>query len=303
MRHHVFFSLIGLIAGGLLPGMAQTLHPIVSELMANPYPDAAEYIELYNPADQSIDLSAYAVALVSAIGHTGNLYTLSEAGSIPPKTYWLLTERADGITSFYPQAPIAQIAQVTDLPRLPNKGFTLRLIYIMDKNVVDEVTYDLALFDKGLKSRRGVSLERTDVESPTSESVRWVSALPEAGYATPALPNSRIGNTSTTTAEDTAWGKVSRRTLSPVAIAAHILELTRSNKVFECSTSVYTLEGFCLCSFDGVGTVAWCRAFAGGRGRSLGQMMQLPPGGRYIVTVTAQPSGEKQQSRYFLLTT
>lgn len=302
MKNRTFLSLIGLIFLPILPGTAQTLHPIISELMANPLPNAAEYIELYNPTEQAIDLSAYAVAAVSASGHTGSLYALGEAGSIPPKTYWLLTKHADGVTSFYPQAPIAQIAQVTDLPRLPNKGFTLRLIYITDKNAIDEVTYDLDFFDKGVKSRRGVSLERIGVESPTSAQVRWASALPEAGYATPAQPNSRMRQPSAGSSEESTWGKASHRTLSPVAIAAHISEQTRSNKNFECNTSVYTLEGICLCSFDSAGTAAWCRAFAGGQGRSLGQMMLLPPG-RYIVTVTVQPSGEKKQSRYFILTT
>lgn len=286
--------------------------PVLNEIMANPLKGASEYIELYNPTTQKIDLSGYAIAIGDKeTGSYGGKRVLNNIGIIMPKSFIVITSSPEGVKNFYTQAPKDLIRSFKQMPQLPNKGFMLCLVRLEDNMIVDEVLYSPSLFEKGLRSKRGIALERIKPNPKEDYENNWASALAKNNYATPGMTNSRLGSKPNINppqnpdinepekGEQSAY-LFEKDTASPEAIARMILEYTQQDSQFKCSTHIYTIEGMGIVHANGTTTYQWAKLFDAQQRVSFASFFNLPPG-RYIVSVKMIPSATKAISRYFLL--
>lgn len=156
----------------------------LSEIMANPLAGCPEYIELYNPDDREQSLEGYALLLHSTSGRPKQY--LLPAISIKSKGFLVLSTAPELLARTYTNVPKETLVRYK-LPQLANTGFRLSLIY--DGDLVDDVLYDTGLFPKGLKTKKGVALERSSLELDAP----WQPVSARVGYASPGVGPVTLG--------------------------------------------------------------------------------------------------------------
>ena len=165
---------------------------IINEILAEPFVDASEYIELYNNSGRSLSLSGLVIAVRKADGSISTHYPLNSiAGIIEEDGYAVLTKEYAGVADFYSASE--SIFEVK-LPTLNNEGASIVLFRSSDGEIIDEVSYSIKWHDASIKSKKGVSLERIDPDGASWDASNWTSAAAEAGYGTPGYRNSQYIN-------------------------------------------------------------------------------------------------------------
>ena len=165
---------------------------LLSEVMANPLEGSAEYIELYHVGDVNASLTEYSLGIGSTREQVKRYPMNRFRQLLTPGGYYVLTTEPDAIRRSYPNS-YADCIMEAKLPQLRNAGFVLQLY--RGRELVDEVEYSPKALGKGLKSRRGVAYERTNMQVG---SVVWRAARSDYGYATPTQQNSQLGQGGTT---------------------------------------------------------------------------------------------------------
>ncbi|WP_276480771.1 lamin tail domain-containing protein [Paraflavitalea pollutisoli] len=164
---------------------------VINELLFNPPPDGADYIELYNRSRKIIDCKQLYIANRSATGKFTNVQQLtSNPHQLYPGEYRVLTENASWLLQHYPNA-IGTTLQPSSIPSLPDdRG----VIVVMDQQevVIDELHYDKNWHSPLLGNEEGVALERIDYSKPGQHAQNWMSAAATAGFGTPGLRNSQF---------------------------------------------------------------------------------------------------------------
>lgn len=201
----------------------------LSEIMANPEAGKPEYIELYNPNSVSIDLAGYSLALGSNPAKLRRL-PLPEDRAIAPGQYLVLSGDAHELTSAYPSVQ-AESAVACPLPQLANAGVHIHLHYF--GRLTDSVHYVPSRHSPGLRTRRGVSLERTQWPTEQSPMGVWRSTQGSSGHATPGMPSTSGGEGSTLEADDEA----TTQTLS------RLISLLEQTPELAPSVYIYSAEG------------------------------------------------------------
>ncbi len=176
-----------------LPRKAETGDLIISEILFNPYPNGADFVELYNRSDHAINIAG----LVLATRADGNLKTpkaIDGFGSILlPNSYIAVSTDIANIAATYRHGELYQVAA---LPSMPDGEGNIVLADTAG-NIFDEVNYSSKMHFGLLKDLNGVSLERIDNEQPADNPGNWHSASEQVGWATPGLPNSAARSIST----------------------------------------------------------------------------------------------------------
>lgn len=164
---------------------------VFNELLPNPFPEASEYIELYNRSGKELPLSGLSISVRKGDGSLSRLYSLSSVYKhIAPGGYILLTRSIDGVSDFYLSASIEVMCEVS-LPALANTSATLVLLNTSDSSVVDEVSYSSEWHSPMIRDQRGVALERIDPDGESQDRLNWASASEIDGYGTPGYRNSQ----------------------------------------------------------------------------------------------------------------
>jgi hypothetical protein len=180
---------------------------VINEIMYGPRtdptdgrPDQPEYLELLNTTVRPLSLSECVWA--GEPNEDGSADTASVAGRTPalrPGGYALLVKAADLETAeealgdafpgFPPQsAPLIFPISTSSAPSLRNNGDHVALL-CRPSVLVDAVTYDSDWQDAGRAEASGVSLERIDPYSASTEPTNWASSLAPSG-GTPGMDNS-----------------------------------------------------------------------------------------------------------------
>jgi hypothetical protein len=167
-----------------LPEIANPGDIVINELLFNPRPTGVDFVEIYNRSQKFINLKNWTLAnlindtIVSRkILTTKNL--IFEPGEI-------LAITADPIVlqSEYLQT-LAENTLRSPLPTLPDEDGSL--ILLSDQGlVIDTLLYNEEQHSPFIKDSEGVSLERVDQNSPSSNPDNWQSASANSGYATRA---------------------------------------------------------------------------------------------------------------------
>ena len=164
---------------------------VVNEILFNPKPNAADYVELYNRSNKIIDASKLYIASRSASGSISSPKKISEEPRyILPGDYVVITEDASAVLKNYLVKNRKALFELPTLPSWPDDKGTVVLLDI-NETIADEVTYsDDWQFDL-LADDEGVALERIDVDGPSQNRNNWHSAASTAGFGTPSYQNSQ----------------------------------------------------------------------------------------------------------------
>jgi hypothetical protein len=173
-----------------VPGQPHAGDIIFNEILFNPPPYGADYIELFNRGSTIISCSGLFIAGRDVNGALKDpLMLVKEDRYLFPGEYLLLTEDPAWVAHTYPQTPSSQILSLPALPSMPDD---LGKIALLDATgaLVDELDYDHHWHSPLLATEAGVALERISPDLPTSLASRWTSAAATAGYGTPGYKNS-----------------------------------------------------------------------------------------------------------------
>lgn len=168
---------------------------LVSEVLFNPHPGGADYVELFNATDSVLHLQSLCLAQVASDGAVGRLYALP---SVPmrPRSWCVLTSQPDYVRQFFHVPHPDQLVLMGTMPSLPDAGGTVLLVRA-DSTVIDRLDYSAQMHSPLLRTTEGVSLERRSYEAPTQSPTNWFSAAsttrrsPDLGQGTPTAPNSQ----------------------------------------------------------------------------------------------------------------
>ncbi len=165
---------------------------MINEILFNPFPDANDFVEIYNKSDSEFPLKNLFLASRDKNLELTQIYSLEgDKYLIPPKSYVAFTVDTNGVFPYYSIKCPECFQQIAKMPSYNNDD---DYVVLLNENmeIIDELHYIEDLHHPLLKDVEGVSLERTDVNSPTNDLNNWHSASTESGYATPGYENSQI---------------------------------------------------------------------------------------------------------------
>ncbi len=219
---------------------AMRLYPWVSEVMASPLAGASEYIELFNPHDAPLSLEGLSLELGSRPDRLVS-YALDGLPELSAQSYLVLTSSPQGVVDYYPEADPSLVVQ-WPMPRLNNAS--CYIVLCRGSQVIDSLCYSPSLKDRGVRSKRGVALERTAWVAHTGQSGLWRSAL-EPHYATPTR------------------SRVSASHPSPVAEGeaslSHLIAHLEADSPQQAEVVLYTMAGLRYAHLDGSQALEWLR--------------------------------------------
>lgn len=175
-----------------LPSPVQPGDLLLNEILFNPLPGKADFVELYNRSTHIINLQEVYMGSLSLLGDIVNPVPLSNHPyHLSPGSYHVLTEDADGMLADYPNADTTKMMEGRSLPSMPDDKGSIAIANSSGR-LIDAVAYEQSWHFPLLENKEGVSLERIDPMAPTQQASNWTSASSLCGYATPTRQNSQF---------------------------------------------------------------------------------------------------------------
>ena len=165
---------------------------VINEILFNPYPDCARYIELFNKTDYPVQLQNLKLAnLVD--GNYQNIVKLSNNPKLilKPHDYLTITTDTENVKLTYPVHGNNFLQ--SDLPKMYNDGGNIALLTNKQK-LIDYVEYNEKMHNKLISNPEGVALERINPDLPSLDPNNWTSAASTVNYGTPSMKNSQYFN-------------------------------------------------------------------------------------------------------------
>lgn len=163
---------------------------VINEILFNPSPEGADYVELYNSGSKILDLSKLMICNRKDNGDLYNLYPLTtQRWYLFPNSYAVVTTSPEWLQKSKLVRYPGQLIVMESLPSLPDDEGTL-VLSDLNLNIIDELHYQHLWHHPLLVNEEDVSLERINYKSPTQEKSNWGSAAANAGYGTPTYQNS-----------------------------------------------------------------------------------------------------------------
>ncbi|MGN6419563.1 MAG: lamin tail domain-containing protein [Pseudobacter sp.] len=174
-----------------LPSLVKPGDIIINELLFDPPPEGADYLELFNRSDRIIDLRELFTSNRNAAGQLVNTKALSLSSFLLfPGQYLAISENTDWVKRAYTIMDGLSLLN-SGLPSLPNDQGSLVLTNAAGQ-VIDELHYKSDWHFSLLVIPEGIALERIGPWSPTQDRNNWTSAATTAGGGTPGYANSQF---------------------------------------------------------------------------------------------------------------
>lgn len=164
---------------------------VINEVLFNS-DNEAEYVELYNRSDKSIDLSG---VLLSLAGINHSIYKTVLLSDLPyslfPGNFVVLTQNTENLVLSYANTRLQAVLEVSSLFTLPDDE---GIIVLSDTagNLVDELYYNSDRHLTLLSDFDGMSLERVSPEMTSDDPSNWHTASATSGFGTPGFINSQF---------------------------------------------------------------------------------------------------------------
>jgi hypothetical protein len=193
-----------------LPAAPAPRDLVINEILFNPAPGGARYVELYNRSGKL--LASDGLFLADAAGSPG-ARALPPGILLPPATYAVVTpDTADVAARF--AAVDRRLLFEQMLPAMADQGGDLVLYAVAGPAVavLDSLRYadDYHHAFLTASEREGIALERLSADGPSAAASNWASA---AGNGSPTRPNSQRLLAAPAPADSLVWLPVAR--LSP----------------------------------------------------------------------------------------
>ena len=163
---------------------------IINELLFDPPPEGADYLELFNRSKRIIDLRELFTSNRNAAGQLVNTKAISPSPFLLfPGQYLALSENTEWVRQAYTIRDGLALLNA-GLPSLPNDQGSIVLTNAAGQ-VMDELQYKSDWHFSLLAHPERIALERIDPYSPTQDRNNWTSAATAAGGGTPGYLNSQ----------------------------------------------------------------------------------------------------------------
>ncbi|HDZ40386.1 MAG TPA: hypothetical protein ENH59_01725 [Bacteroidetes bacterium] len=174
-----------------LPLVTEARDILFNEIMFDPLPGGAEFIEFYNNSGKIADMSdLFIVTYDEEKSDTGTICWLSdECRCLMPGDYYVITDDREAIINQCINCDEDRIFEPGSLPSLPDKGGSL-LLFNRNLILIDRMDYSEEMHSAMLSVTCGISLERISTDIPATDRSNWRSASGNSGYATPGIINS-----------------------------------------------------------------------------------------------------------------
>lgn len=164
---------------------------VINEILFDPSPDGADYLELFNPSAKLISLQNITLANRNKQGDISSISPLSnEPRCIFPGEYLAFTTKPEWISRQFLVKDPAKIIAVESMPSWPNESGTA-VLQNKDGTIIDELSYSPDWHFELLRNTENVALERKNPTAKTQDATNWYSAAMSAGYGTPGYANSQ----------------------------------------------------------------------------------------------------------------
>lgn len=164
----------------------------INEILFNPRPSGADFVELYNNSQKFFNLKNWKLANDNN-GTISNEKVITNLDAMfAPKSFIAVTPDVFNLKSNYPNSVENNLLQAT-LPSFPDDEGSVVLVS-SGNQTIDQLFYSDDFHSALLKDKEGVSLERISCDEPTNLSQNWKSATSSAGFATPGFINSNAFN-------------------------------------------------------------------------------------------------------------
>ncbi|HCN82310.1 MAG TPA: hypothetical protein DIT07_01635 [Sphingobacteriaceae bacterium] len=184
---------------------------IINEVLFNPRPGGADFVEIYNRSDKSLDLKdLYLVTENDKDSLIGPKQLSTVQLLMEPHTYRVLTTDPDNIKKEYTVSDYAVMIKMPSLPSFNDDEGTV--VLLSENKRIDQLDYSEKMHLALIKDPEGVSLERSSFNGLTNEAGNFRSAAASAGYATPGYQNSQYAEDIGSHQEDIA---LASKTFSP----------------------------------------------------------------------------------------
>lgn len=177
-----------------IPDEVDCTEIIINEILFNPFPGGARFVELFNRSDHVFDLRE----VVVLYSDTTNGFITDQAKLITenpflifPFDYVVITPDSQDIANRYRPFNTDVFIQMSGFPMLNNKQGKVMLFRKHDQLVIDQFDYSETMHYPLLSSVDGVSLERISSERASLDPRNWHSAASNVGFATPGYQNSQ----------------------------------------------------------------------------------------------------------------
>jgi hypothetical protein len=164
---------------------------VFNELLFNPLPGDADYIELFNNSHKPVDASWLCIsAKDEATGKISGSVPVSEKNIlIMPGKYYAVTTDKPATVNRYFAGDKYRIFESGTLPSMPDDGGHLVLMG-RELEVCDEMRYDEDMHFSLLSETEGISLEKVNPRGNSLDPNNWHSASGSSGWGTPGTVNS-----------------------------------------------------------------------------------------------------------------
>lgn len=176
----------------ILFALAETLSKedlIFNEVLFNPYPNAVDFIEIYNRSNKVIDLKGLRIARYENANLDQVTIITDEEHLLYPKQYSILCEDSANVSKTYRSNKNAFI-EVSTLPTMADDEGSIALCFPW-MEIIDTLYYNEDMHFSHIKDPEGVSLERIYQDLPETNEKVWHSASFQSGFATPGFKNSQ----------------------------------------------------------------------------------------------------------------
>ena len=166
---------------------------VINEILFNPPTGGNEYVEIYNKSDKAFDLRF--LSITSRKPSDGSFNKLYELASTPlllqPNEYLVITKSRDLVCSFFECRPSSRFVELSVMPSLANTSGCAVLVNNQTNAIIDEFAYNEKMHTIGISNKKGIALERSDFNRPSTDPENWHSASTSSGFGTPGYQNSQ----------------------------------------------------------------------------------------------------------------
>lgn len=175
----------------LLPQLAEPGDVIINEILFNPRPGGADFVEIYNRSDKILDLKDFGLASHPRNDSLNKVIPVT-AGTrlIYPGQYCLLSKYPERVKAqHFTKAPETFLS-MDRFPAYNNENGSC--VLISRGRPIDRFDYRENMHFQLLREPEGISLEKVHFDPPAARPGIFRSAAATAGYATPGYRNSQF---------------------------------------------------------------------------------------------------------------
>jgi len=194
-----------------LPKYPQKGDVVFNELLFDPEPGGADFIEIINTSNAIINVKQLKLSNRNTDGSiNASTHAYENNFNLFPFEPVVFTTDTIHLMKKWTNTRKDRLLQMKSIPSMPDDDGKLLLLNYAGE-IIDEVHYDKYMHYPLLRNKEGVSLEKINYTTPSLQTDNWHSASASDNYATPTKINSQYKNQE----ENKSWIQIDQNIIHP----------------------------------------------------------------------------------------